>query len=114
MGDHEGLGNDRAAFHRAAPIVSPQRATPLIILNSPTPGHIADIAGQVDIYPTLLTLLGLEDYTWHGLGVNLLSPAHPAAALGSGDEGIVPYTQNRLRQAPDISDALIRKNFSVL
>ena len=122
VGDHEGLGNDRAAFHRAAPIVSPQRATPLIILNSPTPGHIADIAGQVDIYPTLLTLLGLEDYTWHGLGVNLLSPAHPAAALGSGDEGIVrtpgksiaPYTQNRLRQAPDISDALIRKNFSVL
>lgn len=119
VGDHEALGADRADFHRALPVVSPGRFTPFIVLNAPRPGRFEPVAGQVDIYPTLLTMLGMTGYTWHGVGVNMLSPEHPHAALGSAGEGIVGATltewqTRRLREASEVSDALIRRNFLTL
>lgn len=118
IGDHEALGNDRKGFADACSIVSRGRYTPLIILNSPVSGKIAKTVGQVDIYPTLLTLNGLGKYPWHGVGTNILSPAHPGAAFGSGGEGVVgapvdAETASRLRLASDLSDAFIRRNFQI-
>ena len=37
--------------------------------------------GQVDIYPTLLELLGLERYYWKGLGQSILDPDKRAYAV---------------------------------
>lgn len=34
--------------------------------------HITDTCYQMDIFPTILHLIGCEDYYWRGLGVNLL------------------------------------------
>ena len=42
---------------------------PFIILNSPlTSEHTNKVIGQVDIYPSLLDLMGCTDYSFTGLG----------------------------------------------
>ena len=37
--------------------------------------HIDDLCYQMDIFPTILHLIGCENYYWHGFGVNLLDSA---------------------------------------
>ena len=48
--------------------------TPLIIYSPNIEGNIPimDTCYQMDIFPTILHLIGAEDYYWQGLGVNLL------------------------------------------
>ena len=48
--------------------------TPLIIYSPNIEGNIQimDTCYQMDIFPTILHLIGAEDYYWQGLGVNLL------------------------------------------
>lgn len=76
-GDHEGIGVDRAAFVKnpaVAAWLSPEQYVPLVVLNSPVAGRHEPVMGQVDLYPTLLDLLGLDDYRWRGLGQSILDP----------------------------------------
>lgn len=83
-GDHEGLASDRSDILRSAAgqaIVSPGQFTPLIILNSPIPGRDDKVLGQVDIYPTLLNFLGLDEYQWKGQGNSVFSPHKPPFAI---------------------------------
>ena len=47
---------------------------PFIILNSPlTSEHTNKVIGQVDIYPSLLDLMGCTDYSFTGLGESVFS-----------------------------------------
>ena len=39
--------------------------------------------GQIDIYPTLLNLMQLDTYRWHGLGQSILDPRKAGVAVGS-------------------------------
>ena len=69
-GDHEGLAfyrNELCQAPATQGIVSDKPYTPLIILNSPVGMRYEDVMGQIDIYPTLLQLLGLERYPWKGM-----------------------------------------------
>lgn len=75
-GDHEGFGLTRKPLYEHAlgkDIISPERFTPLIVLNSPVHLRYEKVMGQVDLYPTLLDLLGADDYPWRGLGESILS-----------------------------------------
>ncbi|MCQ2342819.1 MAG: sulfatase-like hydrolase/transferase [Paludibacteraceae bacterium] len=49
-------------------------STPLIIYSPSIEGNIqiTDTCYQMDIYPTIMHLIGCEDYYWKGFGVNLL------------------------------------------
>lgn len=79
-GDHEGLAADRASLAASAAgkgVVDAEPMVPLIILNSPVGGRIDFPVGQQDIYPTILQLLGLQDYIWPGFGHSMLDPNHP-------------------------------------
>ena len=60
---------------------------------------INDTCYQIDIYPTLLHLIGCEDYYWKGFGVNLLDSS---ARLNR------PITPE---EAYDLSDKLIRADY---
>ena len=51
-------------------LVSP--AIPLIILNSGLGLKTHATLGQIDIYPTLLDVMGVEGYAWRGLGRSIL------------------------------------------
>lgn len=115
-GDHEGLGNDRADMHRiSGGLVSDGPYTPLLLINSPVTGRTDGVVGQIDMYPTLLTILGLESYPWKGMGENLLAPRRAPAAISSmtrtvyGDTAAIsrPAMRN-LHGARQISDLIIR------
>lgn len=117
-GDHEGLANNRRDLcaSKGGDVISKDEFTPLIILNAPAAMAYDGVMGQIDIYPTILELLGLRDYKWHGLGQSILDQSKPAVAVSprmvvKGDTaGITAARLEHLRQAPEISDLIIRFN----
>lgn len=77
-------------------------ALPLIIYSPKIEGniHISEPVYQMDIYPTVLHLLGGDDYEWQGFGINLLD----STALTQPriiDEGTAFH----------VSDLIIRNNW---
>ena len=121
-GDHEGLAGQREDIRKSSPlaaeIVDSRQMTPFIVLNSPLPGHVEKVIGQVDMYPTILSLLGMQDYEWQGVGQNLFSPASVPAAISSmtrqveGDTtGVEPTRLRHWQQAREISDLIIRNDY---
>jgi len=117
-GDHEGLAQNRPGLVADARSLGISddfagQYTPFVVLNSPRGGRIDGVAGQIDMYPTLLELLGLQGYRWHGLGRSLLDPARPSLAVGStlqvaGDTTGRGTEVDRLRRAHAVSDKIIR------
>ena len=119
VGDHEGLAADRADIRRSAEgrrVVSASQFTPFIVLNSPVTMHYAGILGQVDMYPTILNLMHLDNYYWRGMGQSILDKRKVAVAVGSqmNIEGDVSHASkveiNCLTQAHTIADWVIRYN----
>ncbi|MCQ2344907.1 MAG: sulfatase-like hydrolase/transferase [Paludibacteraceae bacterium] len=72
---------------------------PLIIYSPKINGNIQDNRElyQLDIYPTLLNLLGINDYYWSGLGIDILN---------SQSKRIIEEDK-----AYNLSDRLIRTNY---
>lgn len=68
---------DRFAKANNIPMRTGHTFTPLIIYSPEIEGNIqvTDTCYQMDIFPTILHLIGAEDYYWHGFGVNLLDSA---------------------------------------
>lgn len=119
VGDHEGLAADRADIRRSAEgrrVVSASQFTPFIVLNSPVTMRYDGILGQVDMYPTILNLMHLDNYYWRGMGQSILDKRKVAVAVGSqmNIEGDVSHASkveiNRLAQAHTIADWVIRYN----
>lgn len=119
VGDHEGLAADRADIRRSAEgrrVVSASQFTPFIVLNSLVTMRYDGILGQVDMYPTILNLMHLDNYYWRGMGQSILDKRKVAVAVGSqmNIEGDVSHASkveiNRLTQAHTIADWVIRYN----
>lgn len=119
VGDHEGLAADRADIRRSAEgrrVVSASQFTPFIVLNSPVTMRYDGILGQVDMYPTILNLMHLDNYYWRGMGQSILDKRKVTVAVGSqmNIEGDVSHASkveiNRLTQAHTIADWVIRYN----
>lgn len=72
---------------------------PLIIYSPKIQGniHYTDDAYQMDIYPTYMSLLGVENYRWHGFGINLIENTK------------LRFIQEN--EAYILSDKLIRNNY---
>ena len=83
----------------------------LIVLNAKQGAQIKGPVGQIDVYPTILDLMGLNDYTWKGLGHSLLRNDISSVAISSdevrGNSALLPSQ----RQAWDVSNILIRANW---
>lgn len=116
-GDHEGLGKlrDKAVKHPGtASMVDPLQHTPLIILNSPVGGRYGGEMGQVDIYSTLIALMGWYDYPWKGIGQSIFDPSFPGVAVNSrhGAVGSVKDIKSselqHLREAQKVSSDIIQ------
>lgn len=89
VGDHEGLASDRnlaISDEFLKTIVDPLQHTPLIILNSPIPGFYEDQLGQIDVYSSLLDLLGWDNYIWRGLGNSIFNNKMYKFAIGSSGQ----------------------------
>lgn len=116
-GDHEGLADNRKDLCRTKAgkgIVSENEFTPFIVLNSPIAMYHTKVMGQVDIYTTLLNLLGLESYRWSGIGQSILDSGKPGIAISpkrsiEGDTMFLSREELlRMRQSQVISDRIIR------
>lgn len=118
-GDHEGVGVDRAKYVKdkdLARFLSPEQFVPLIVLNSPVSMRYDVVMGQIDLYPTLLDLLGLGDYGWRSLGQSILDPSKPAYAVSPqmqvvGDKPADAADYAHRRRAYAISDLMISSDW---
>ena len=111
-GDHEGIETYRKDWRNSFSTVSEGQFTPVIILNSPISGRYDGIIGQVDVYSTLLDLMGLQNYIWQGLGYSAFNNC-PNAAINAQNKIIsnikVPDSIiNKLKTAQRVSDTIIK------
>lgn len=111
-GDHEGLGADRADYARlSGGLVSDIPVTPFLLVNSAVGGRFDGTIGQIDMYPTLLSLLGLEKYRWKGLGVNILTtpPGMAVSSMTNSEytDSVAPRNAQNLRQMRRASHLII-------
>ena len=120
MGDHEALGTVRKELCSdpvGKNILSDKAFVPLIILNAPSNMYYGKVMGQIDVYPTLLDLLGLNDYWWKGLGESIFNPQKPDFDVDSqlnivGDTVGIPDEEVRMaKKAWEISDLIIRYDY---
>ena len=117
-GDHEGLAsyrNELCSTPAGKGIVSDKQFTPFIVVNSPVGMRYEKVMGQIDMYPTLLNLLQLDDYCWTGMGQSILDPQKKGFAVGSqmnveGEEADGQALE-QARQAHIVSDMLIRFDY---
>lgn len=114
VGDHEGLASCRQELvgnPACRGLVSDKQLTPFIVLNSPVGMRYDKFMGQIDIYPTLLNLMQLDAYRWHGLGQSILDPRKQGVAVGSvmNVEGTGSDKEvERLKEAHTVSDYMLR------
>lgn len=118
VGDHEALGTKRkdmrASSPEAARMVSPHRFTPFIVLNSPIGGKYNEIMGQVDVFPTVLDMLGVTADTWRGMGVSVLDRSKPGIAFSASPpevtgnkDSISADVLNHIGKAQKVSEFII-------
>ena len=82
-----------------------------IALNSGQNGLIEGPIGQIDIYPTLIDLMGLNDQKWRGLGYSILrNDIHSVATAPSAAAGSSPLL-SRQQQAWRISEMIIKSRW---
>lgn len=117
-GDHEGLAAYRQELCEAPGgkgIVSDKTFTPFIVVNSPVGMRYDKVMGQIDMYPTLLNLLQLDDYYWKGLGQSILDPQKKGFAISPQNEpegeNATPEEVSFAQKAYDISDLMIRFDY---
>jgi phosphoglycerol transferase MdoB-like AlkP superfamily enzyme len=137
-GDHEGLADMRDDLCRdeaGRGIVSEAPFVPFIMLNvppalrpvlqrQPDAFDLSDagmrykkVMGQIDIYPTLLDMLGLTDYPWRGVGRSILAPVNKGIAVNAhnavyGDAtGVSGEDVRHLKEAWTVSDEIIRYDY---
>ncbi len=123
IGDHEGVhaADARPYDTGAVDRLEQDDCTfiPLYILNSgrsftQTAGQVI---GQVDLYPTLLDLMGCGAYDWQGLGTSIFATKPPTFAISKdlrvvGDTtGCTPEEIRHRTKAWSISDLIIRKKY---
>lgn len=87
----------------------------LLILGTGITKHIVSPIGQVDVFPTILDVMGIShaQYPWRGLGSSVLSDKKTAAISRTGRlAGDVDALHEKLlRRAFNVSDSLIRSDF---
>lgn len=117
-GDHEGLATYRQELCESPGgkgVVSDKPFTPFIVINSPIGMHYDKVMGQIDMYPTLLNLLQLDNYQWSGLGQSIFSPHKKGFAVSpkmeiEGDN-ISLEESTFAKEAYNISDMMIRSDY---
>lgn len=82
----------------------------MLIINPRKGKLVKGPVGQIDVYPTVLDVMGLNAYSWKGLGHSLLRTyVHSAAVSIDENIGTSPLLPQQ-QQAWKVSDILIRAN----
>lgn len=90
---------------------------PLIILNSPFNTQFNDkVIGQMDIYPSLLDLMGCSNYFWKGLGESIFGNkisnyATFRTGIAAGDYTVPDSVKQYRQDCWKVSDILLRMDY---
>lgn len=90
---------------------------PFLIINSPLDSkHTDEVIGQVDIYPSLLTLMGCSDYSFRGLGDNVFGDnisnyATFRTGLEAGGTGVSETIKQHRKDCWKVSNILLRMDY---
>lgn len=90
------------------------RFIPLIILNSPLRTDTDRVIAQIDIYPSLLDIMGVENYCFRGLGESVFRghSNYACSHLGeAGEGGNDPTIRQWRHDMWKLSDILIRTDY---
>lgn len=84
-----------------------------IALNTGLTRHISHTVGQIDVFPTVLAIMGVESAGWNGLGYNMLEgmPASVVDRFGNLRGHATEDVEARQRRAWQLSDTLVRSDF---
>ncbi len=83
VSDHDEVGLDVWNGRESRALAD--REVAMILLNTGQTASHDSVAGQIDIYPTLLDAMGCNEYPWKGLGHSLLRTPVESAAHWSGE-----------------------------
>lgn len=112
--DHTELVDDD---QRGRPSLSPRGNECALIITGTGHGMFIDrTIGQIDVYPTLLDLMGANQYGWKGLGHSLLRNQVESAAVYPGEiagNASSPLVKHQKR-AWEMSDLIIKKRWFTL
>lgn len=93
--------------------------TPLFILNSGKKFHQKphQVLGQIDLYPTMLSTLGINNYFWTGVGLSIFTDQAPQFAVSKQQQVVgdtlnhSPFYIQQRKNGWKISDLMIRKKY---
>lgn len=133
VGDHEGIASyrkDMRAFSaEMSELVDPGLFIPMVAINAPVGGEYTPVMGQVDVYSTILDMMGVSgsspevtpgngkssrEQSFAGMGISALRPQAPGFAIDlygnlAGDTiGVDPQLFNHLQAAPAAASTIIR------
>jgi phosphoglycerol transferase MdoB-like AlkP superfamily enzyme len=109
VSDHSEVVDDNPA---GRPSIDPEGdRCVLLIINSGQNGVIAGPVGQIDVFPTLVEVLGADSQHWNGLGNSILRGDVTSVAVSPSDGiGSCPLFK-RQQQAWSISDMIIKSRW---
>lgn len=114
-GDHEQMTFNK--YEGREQLKAEDCFVPLIIINSSLSSkNTKKVIGQIDIYPSLLNLMGCYDYKWRGLGESVFGStvsdyATFRTGLAAGGTNVSDSIKNYREECWKISDILLRMNY---
>lgn len=125
VGDHEALASWREPIRNSsynlANLIDAESFVPMIVLNSPIVGRYNVVMGQVDVYSTILDLVGIQPKKpqqvcdiFPGMGISALSSSAPRFATDItgrivGDTvGVSPELLHHISSSYAVSSTIIR------
>ena len=95
-------------------ILPTDRYCTFVVLNSPVAKHHPEVMGQIDVYPTMLDIMGCKSWPWRGVGQSVLSePALNSAVDAAGNvvgNARAPQVK-RQQEAWTISNTMLSKKY---
>lgn len=111
VSDHDEVGKNEWEGRSSRTLAD--REVAFVVLNTPYTLSYEQVAGQIDIYPTLLDVMGCNDYAWKGLGYSLLRT--PVGSAVYWDKSVAGDTLSplcpRQEQAWEISNLILSGNY---
>lgn len=114
-GDHEQMTFNQ--YEGRAQLKAEDCFVPFIILNSPLSSkHTSKVIGQMDLYPSLLNLMGCCDYYFTGLGESVFSDkisdyAMFRSDIVTGGENVLDSVKKYRQNCWKASDIILRMNY---
>lgn len=111
-GDHDAISYNRYKGREKCELSD--RYVPLFMLNAPLKTECDKVIGQSDIYPSLLDVMGVEDYYFRGLGESVFRNQSNCAVYHTGETAghcLDDYGIRKKKEMWKLSDILIRMNY---